>query len=163
MEFRGNYAFLSNMYSTPVEVYIKKEKYVFRNSEAAFQAHKNPSSAHMFETLNGVEAKRAGKKIQLAYTVDQWNIMRVYSMAKVIWCKFQNPSLYEKLKQVEEPIVEDNTWNDTYWGVCTNKKYDHKGKNILGRLLTGLKEYGTTQEGLNKLYDLCNKIVEEKY
>jgi predicted NAD-dependent protein-ADP-ribosyltransferase YbiA (DUF1768 family) len=43
--------------------------------------------------------------------------------------------LSEQLKQITEPIVENNTWNDTYWGVCNNV-----GENHLGKLLTEIKE-----------------------
>ena len=59
---------------------------------------------------------------------------------------------------VTEPIVEDNYWNDTFWGVCTNKKYNHEGKNVLGQMLTCIKE---TNNNFDELIALCDKLIQE--
>ena len=56
-------------------------------------------------------------------------------MKEILIAKFtQNPILLIKLKEITEPIIEENTWNDTFWGVCNNKGY-----NNLGRLLEEVK------------------------
>ena len=49
--------------------------------------------------------------------------------------KFSDPVLRRKLMAVEEPIVEDNWWNDTYWGVCRGV-----GENRLGQILSKIRE-----------------------
>jgi nicotinate (nicotinamide) nucleotide adenylyltransferase len=62
-------------------------------------------------------------------------------MEEILRIKFSNIDLAEKLKNVKEPIVEDNTWHDTFWGVC-----DGQGKNMLGKLLEKIKKDLQTQE-----------------
>jgi len=56
-------------------------------------------------------------------------------MYHVLKAKFtQHPDLLKKLKQINEPIIEENHWNDTYWGTCNGV-----GHNYLGRFLTRIK------------------------
>lgn len=56
-------------------------------------------------------------------------------MYEVVKAKFsQNEDFKALLLQVKEPIVEDNTWNDTYWGVCNGV-----GQNKLGKILEKIK------------------------
>ena len=53
-------------------------------------------------------------------------------MHEIVLAKFQqNPDLKWLLMDVVDPIVEENTWNLTYWGVCRGK-----GLNKLGEILT---------------------------
>ena len=56
-------------------------------------------------------------------------------MEDILRAKFKDPILAKKLKEIKEPIVEENTWNDTYWGVCNSK-----GSNHLGILLEKIKK-----------------------
>ena len=163
MRFENEYSFLSNFYTTPIQVNINGKELLFRNTEAAFQAHKNKSLSDKFCLLSGYNAKKYGRQIPLDVSLDQWNNNdRYYVMAKVLWIKFQNETLFKLLQNVKEPIIEDNYWNDTFWGVCINKKYDHVGKNVLGQLLTCIKENGNGEDGLKALYKLCEEL-KEKY
>ena len=41
------------------------------------------------------------------------------------------------LKLIKEDIVEDNYWNDTFWGMCKGK-----GNNILGKILMNIIHNG---------------------
>lgn len=128
MQFRGKYAFLSNFYEAPITV----EGLRFRCVEAAFQAAKCPSRAKEFENLNGSEAKRLGRRVALR---PDWEESKLEVMYQLLAAKFaQHPELAEKLKATSEPIVEDNTWGDTYWGRCNGR-----GQNHLGQLLERLK------------------------
>lgn len=128
MQFRGKYAFLSNFYEVPITVEGRR----FRCVEAAFQAAKCPSRAKEFENLNGSEAKRLGRKVALR---PDWEEEKLDIMYQLLVAKFaQHPELAEKLKATLEPIIEDNTWGDTYWGRCNGK-----GQNHLGQLLEHLK------------------------
>lgn len=128
MQFRGKYAFLSNFYEAPITV----EGLRFRCVEAAFQAAKCPTRAKEFESLNGSEAKRLGRKVALR---PDWEEEKLEIMYLLLVAKFtQHPELAEKLKATSETIVEDNSWGDTYWGRCNGK-----GQNHLGNLLEHLK------------------------
>lgn len=48
--------------------------------------------------------------------------------------KFVDPVLMEKLRAITRPIIEDNHWGDTFWGVCGGV-----GENHLGRLLEEIR------------------------
>jgi ribA/ribD-fused uncharacterized protein len=130
--FVGEYAFLSNMYPSRVEVFGK----VFRCAEAAFQAAKckDPKQMASFEPMDGKQARAVGRKIELR---SDWNDVRVHVMQHIVAAKFaQNRGLAEKLvKTGHAKLVEGNTWNDKFWGVC-----DGEGKNVLGLILMSVRE-----------------------
>lgn len=131
-EFRGEYSFLSNFH--PVE--INYEGYTYQNVESAFQAQKDLSRRGEFKDLNPVMAKRLGRKVKLR---SDWEIVKVDIMRKLVKCKFdQHPDLKEKLINTgDRLLIEGNTWNDTFWGMCKGN-----GKNMLGIILMELrKEY----------------------
>lgn len=121
------YGFLSNFY--PVE--IKTELGTFNSTEAAFQAYKCPQRAKEFEGLTPDQAKHKGRHVKLR---PDWEDIKLDVMEKVLRIKFSDPTLKQKLINVTEPIVEDNYWNDTFWGVCRGA-----GQNNLGKLLTKLQ------------------------
>lgn len=129
--FRGNYFFLSNMYKTPVTY----NGLTYQSSEAAFQAQKtlDENIRKTFTTLSGIESKELGRKILIR---EDWNKIKINIMREILYCKFtQNPTLKDKLIETEDLIlIEGNTWNDTYWGVC-----NEEGENMLGRLLMELR------------------------
>lgn len=128
MQFRDKYAFLSNFYEAPITIEGRR----FRCVEAAFQAAKCPQRAKEFENLSGSEAKRLGRKVALR---PDWEESKLDIMYQLLAAKFaQHPELAEKLKATSDPIVEDNTWGDTYWGRCNGR-----GQNHLGQLLEQLK------------------------
>lgn len=121
------YDFLSNMYSTPVTILGR----TFECAEAAFQAHKviNPADREQFVGLNGYEAKRLGRKVALRR---DWGMSRLPCMREVIEAKFYPGSklAIKLLNTGNKRLVEGNSWNDVYWGVCNGK-----GQNWLGRIL----------------------------
>ena len=128
MRFRNEFAFLSNMY--PCKIVYKD--YVFNNAEAFFQACKDGASAHKFVGIDGFTAKRLGRTVKLR---PNWNEIRTRVMKRVLVEKFrQNPELMAKLKEVKGPIVEDNDWNDTFWGRCRGV-----GRNELGKILEEIR------------------------
>ena len=48
----------------------------------------------------------------------------------------QNPVLAEKLLATgDDELVEFNTWNDKYWGVCRGE-----GENKLGKVLMRIRQ-----------------------
>ena len=126
-KFDGNYAFLSNFY----ECDVMFDGYVFKSSEAAYQAAKclYIEDRKQFLTLTPSQAKRKGQKVELR---PDWEDIKLNVMESILIDKFaRNYELAEKLvKTAYSELVEGNTWGDTYWGVC-----DGKGENHLGELL----------------------------
>ena len=130
MEFRGRYYFLSNMYPCTV----KFGNHTYKCAEAAFQAQKclDEDIQEVFENLNGFAAKKLGREVVLR---DDWDKVKDHVMQLVVTAKFkQHPDLLLRLRRVDEHIQEDNTWHDTYWGVCNGK-----GENKLGKILNNVK------------------------
>lgn len=152
MKFRNEYAFLSNMYEfkkVKVSFGDSAKTYTFTNAEAMFQASKNEDYARMFENLNGFEAKRLGRKIPLL-DKERWNKSdRLYAMAFTLYIKFsEHPDLMLKLKSIKDEIVEDNTWNDRFWGRC-----EGIGENILGKMLMVIRDSNCNIKELLKFVD----------
>lgn len=131
MQFRGRYYFLSNFYPSPIEI----DGLRYESAEAAFQGQKNSQYAHMFTgDITPLEAKRLGRRVPI--DVREWNARRLKVMRQVVRAKFaQNPALRDRLIAVTEPIVEDNTWGDTYWGKCQGV-----GSNHLGQILQEVRD-----------------------
>lgn len=131
-QFKGIYSFLSNFHPAPVRV----DHMDFMTSEHAFQALKTVDHGDRCR-IAGLktpgQAKAAGKKVKLR---DNWNDIRVEVMRQVLICKFdQNPDLAQKLIETgDAELIEGNTWNDTFWGVCRGK-----GQNNLGKLLMEIR------------------------
>lgn len=130
MRFKREYYFLSNFY--PCE--INYDGRVFKNAEAAFQSAKciNEADKDKFCDLNGKEAKRLGRKVNI---IPDWDKERLLVMKRVIKAKFKSPELKSKLIQTGDiPLQEDNTWGDTFWGVCNGI-----GENNLGKILMSVR------------------------
>ena len=130
MFMRNEFAFLSNYYPCTVEY----EGLVYNSSEAAFQAQKvtDVNEKKKFCNITPNESKRLGRRVHLR---KDWESVKDQIMYEIVKAKFsQNEDFKALLLQVKEPIVEDNTWNDTYWGVCNGV-----GKNKLGKILEKIK------------------------
>lgn len=133
--FNGEYEFLSNFYETK----ITWQGITYRNVEAAYQAQKCPECSHEFINLTGAEAKKLGKTVPLA---SNWEFRKLMVMKNLVYLKFaENEDLKQKLLSTgNEYIEEGNWWGDIYWGVCTNKKYNHVGENYLGKILMEVRQ-----------------------
>ena len=129
--FRGEYAFLSNFYDAPVEY----NGLSFRNSEAAFQAQKTIDEIErvQFTSLDASNSKRLGRAVTLR---EDWEKVKIQVMYEICYAKFtQNPELGEKLVATgDEVLIEGNTWNDKFWGVCNGQ-----GMNQLGKILMTIR------------------------
>ena len=130
MIFRDKYWFLSNMYPCSIEY----KGYVFSCAEAAFQAQKCPVRAGEFAGVNGFEAKRLGRKVDL---VTGWDETKDRIMLEIVRAKFlQHEDLRRKLIATgNEFLAEDNTWGDRYWGRCHGQ-----GLNKLGQILMQVRD-----------------------
>ena len=130
--FDGKFGFLSNFYEVP----ILYNRILYNSTEAAFQAAKckTDEERRKFIGLRPGAAKRLGRKVELR---DDWEEIKDQVMYDVCKQKFtENEDLKIKLLQTGlEPIVESNTWGDTYWGQCNGK-----GLNKLGKILMQIRE-----------------------
>ncbi|MEQ1950948.1 NADAR family protein [Mesorhizobium sp. CN2-181] len=126
--FQGNYRFLSNFWMAPIQVGLL----TFASTEHAYQAAKSldPDDWRKIQDQRSATyAKIAGGKFKLR---PDWHEIRVDVMRELTAAKYdQHEDLRAKLiatKGIE--LIEGNTWNDTFWGVCCGK-----GENWLGRIL----------------------------
>lgn len=127
--FEGEDHYLSNFHNSPMEYNGLK----FLNAESAFQSQKatDPMVMNQFVDLPPNKAKALGRKVVLR---DDWEKVKDQVMYEVVKNKFtQNPDLGRKLKETGDAFLEEgNSWNDTYWGICS---YTGEGDNKLGEIL----------------------------
>lgn len=133
MKFRGEYAFLSNFFQLPEP--IKYDTKSFNTVEHAYQYAKcllgsDRLAVFMAETPS--KAKRIGSKVK---KVPDWNSKKYSVMLELVRLKFSIPELRTRLLNIEGTIVEENHWNDTYWGVCNGV-----GQNNLGKILMTVRQ-----------------------
>ena len=130
-EFKGKYFFLSNFYNSPVMY----EGLLYKNNESAFQSAKvlDIERRKQFCEIDPSTAKKKGRNVLLR---NDWEEVKLNVMIDVVRDKFtRNIKLQNKLLATgEEELIEGNTWNDTYWGVCRNC-----GKNMLGKILMKIR------------------------
>lgn len=130
--FFGPYRFLSNFWPSPL-VYRTVR---FSTVEEAYQ----------WEKCSTIEGKHAvlycrspgsAKKVARNFPKrDDWDEVKLLIMVSLLELKFLIPDLREKLLATgDEILIEGNTWNDTFWGVCNGV-----GENQLGKLLMSLRE-----------------------
>lgn len=130
--FRGEFDFLSNFTPCP----IRYEGILYPSVEHAFQGCKcaRPEDRAKIAMLaTPALAKKAGRRVQMR---EDWDLVKVGVMRELLRIKFSNPALREKLLATGDAVlIEGNTWNDTFWGVCRGQ-----GENNLGRLLMDVRD-----------------------
>jgi ribA/ribD-fused uncharacterized protein len=130
--FRGDFGFLSNFHEA--SIWIDGDRYP--SVEHAYQAAKavDPVSRKMIrEAARPGDAKKLGKCVQLP---PDWDTKKVDLMRRFVREKFKNPLLRAMLVATEDAtLIEGNTWNDTFWGVCRGR-----GQNWLGKILMEVRE-----------------------
>lgn len=121
--------YLSNFYDCNMDSWYSAG---IKNAESAYQQMKCASvdDWHRFQNLSGAQAKALGKQVEIR---TDWNNMRLIVMKHVLITKFLcNPDLREMLVDTgKQEIIEGNTWNDTYWGVCNGIGSNHLGKILM--------------------------------
>jgi ribA/ribD-fused uncharacterized protein len=126
--FFGNYRWLSNFW----QCFVEYEGVIYPSSEHAFQAAKTLSKIERIKIANlktPNDAKKYGKIMPFR---SDWELVKISEMGKIVMAKFvQNSILKEKLMNTGvAELIEENTWGDTFWGVC-----DGVGENNLGKIL----------------------------
>lgn len=126
MIFRGEYAFLSNFY--PCEVLY--EGILYPSSEHAYQAAKSSNrDEKLFISRLPTPGKTKRHKTQFPRA--DFHVVKIELMYEILKIKFENSVLTSLLRKTGNlTITEDNTWGDTFWGVCNGV-----GDNNLGTLL----------------------------
>lgn len=122
----GYHRFLSNFWPCTVTY----EGLTFSNVEAAYHAAKcaDPADRAQFVNLSAPAAKERGSAVAMRA---DWEDVKRDIMAALLRQKFSDPALRRLLVQTGHcEIVEGNTWNDQFWGVCNGV-----GQNNLGKLL----------------------------
>lgn len=125
--FRGKYDFLSNFY--PCKIVLDGLEY--KCAESAFQAYKTTDMKirKQFCNLSAKDAKAKGRKVELR---DDWEDVKINVMRRVVRKKFKssNKLKYLLMQTGDAVLMEENNWNDTFWGTCKGR-----GENQLGRIL----------------------------
>ncbi len=131
--FSGANRFLSNFWPCEVEF----EGMIFRSVEAGYVASKTldleiRKQVQQLDTSG--KCKAFGKTIILR---PDWKDVKLKVMEHLLRQKFKKGSeLGDKLVETFPKIlIEGNTWNDTFWGICNNE-----GKNHLGKLLMKIRK-----------------------
>lgn len=127
--FTGKYSFLSNFYRNPVIL----DGILYPSAEHAYMSHKSDDLLWKTDcqdfTVTPAEIKKLSRSVKL---VDNWDNMRLEVMYNVLKAKFNCPVLAQKLKETgDQELIEGNTWNDTYWGVCNGIGHNHLGKLLM--------------------------------
>jgi ribA/ribD-fused uncharacterized protein len=125
--FDGEYRWLSNFWIVKI---VFGER-IYPSVENAYQAAKYPEYMRdRFIDCTPAAAKRLGAQSKLPR--DVWNARKVPIMHGLLLKKFRlGGELALWLENTgDAEIIEGNTWNDTFWGVCKGV-----GENQLGKLL----------------------------
>lgn len=130
--FFGPYRFLSNFWNCRVTF----EGIDYPTLEHAYQAAKTTVEEFRLairDCETPKEAKRMGRQIKLR---PDWNDIKLDIMRQLLREKFSHTALRVLLLATgDAELVEENTWYDTFWGVCYGE-----GKNWLGKLLMELRD-----------------------
>lgn len=130
--FSNRYNFLSNFY--PVGIVFEGIRYP--SVEHAYQAAKTLSEVDRITISHARyagQAKSIGRRVKLR---ENWDEIRLDVMLTLLREKFKSPKLATRLLLTkDEELVEENYWNDTFWGVCKGV-----GENHLGKLLMQVRE-----------------------
>lgn len=132
--FNGEYRWLSNFWIVPIQF----EGNVYRSVEHAYQASKCADITERVKfqspTMAPADAKRLGRRVKVRA---DWETVKLDIMYRLVFEKFTNhKNLGRKLIDTgSRELIEDNTWGDTYWGVCRGQ-----GNNHLGRVLMRVRK-----------------------
>ena len=142
-KFEGRWRFLSNFYECDIEHqgirYPSVEHFYVSmkcNNEQMING-KHYTIGDFREMIANTSSpglvKKIGQKIKVR---SDWDNKKLEFMNWAIREKFKDINLAELLVQTEDiDLIESNTWNDTFWGVCNGK-----GKNHLGKILMKVRD-----------------------
>lgn len=157
MFMKNDYRWLSNMDLFPKPIIINNE--IIKSSENYYQSRKtlDLDIRKKILEMSPYEAKKYCKTIELR---NDWEDVKIIVMQEALDIKFTITYYRLLLISSQEEIIEENYWNDTFWGV-----YKGVGKNMLGILLTKLRERIIKEERFKKRIrygDLYKSDIEYK-
>lgn len=131
--FKGQNAFLSNFYPSPMVFQGR----TYATVEHAFQAFKMVTNEAHEQVRRATTAGRAKRIARAAERRADWDIIKNDVMLICLKEKFfKNEKLGLMLLSTgDSELIEGNTWDDTYWGVCKGV-----GLNNLGKLLMQVRQ-----------------------
>lgn len=131
-KFSGDYRWLSNF--CVCSVVLDGETYI--TTEHAYQAAKTLDITERNE-IRQCKTPGMAKKLGKYLTVrDDWDDIKISVMTDLLEQKFSKPEFYQLLISTgDNEIVEGNSWNDYFWGVC-----DGIGSNHLGKIIMDIRE-----------------------
>jgi len=132
----GDHGFLSNFY--PCQLVI--EGFTFPSAEHAYQwkRAKTPELRNWIRVAPHARyAADAARSLRPYDVAENWMEIRVAWMRRVVWAKFeQNYELAKLLDGTGDAVLVEESPRDEFWG----RKPDGTGKNMLGRILIGVRE-----------------------
>lgn len=135
--FQGEYRFLSNFWPC----YLLYQDILYPTAEHAYQSAK-VESHDLKISIKKCPTPAAAKDFLQLYKINPapaWTIAKKLEvMEELLLIKFggKEPFLTRALLATgDADLIEGNTWNDTFWGVCNGT-----GENHLGRLLVKVRE-----------------------
>lgn len=124
--FRNEYAFLSNFF-------IESDGYSVEHRYQAAKATNQADYNYIMESSTPAIAKKRGREIAIR---DDWHNAKLFVMRELLIKKFRDENLRRKLLETgSSHLIENNYWNDHFWGICNNI-----GHNWLGRILMNLRD-----------------------
>jgi len=150
--FRGRYAFLSNFYLYSIEYqglsYPSVEHFYVAMKVDSDQiiSGRYYTKADFKEMISKIKDPGLVKKIgRLVKLRKDWHSKKLEYMNWAVREKFKDESLKELLLLTgDQEIIEGNSWNDTFWGVCKGVGENHLGKILMEVIneLQGIKRTG---------------------
>jgi len=154
--FTGRYTFLSNFYPC----LISHQGLEYKSVETFYVAMKVNSdqfinnryytSGDFREMISKLDNPGLAKKIgRLVKLRKDWDSKKLEYMNWAVREKFKDETLKELLILTgDQEIIEGNSWNDTFWGVCKGV-----GKNHLGKILMEVRNElrGIKRTGLEEI------------
>lgn len=132
--FSGPHAFLSNFYPAPVQwrgIVVPTVEHGYQASKCALHSH----GLNVARQLTPTNAKKAVRSFGVPIRSD-WDSIKLVVMWELLIQKFCIPELSDMLVATAKcKLVEENTWGDTYWGICNGRGFNH-----LGQLLMVIRE-----------------------
>lgn len=109
---------------------------LWKTVEHAYQAQKtlDNDQRRLIQNAHGpYEAKRLGQGVSKR---QDWDMIKLQLMHDLVTEKFKNPFLQHQLHQTgDQELVNNNEYNDTFWGV-----YKGIGENHLGKILMNVRQ-----------------------
>ena len=131
--FRGEFEYRSNFYNSPILIL----GYNYPTAEHAYQYFKMVTRKGQIAIVQASTPGHA-KRLSHQYPIkSDWDSKKLLVMQYVVMQKFtQNAEIASILVSSKDYIVEENEWNDTFWGTCNGTGYNH-----LGIILMGVRDF----------------------